>query len=98
MANSLGRTIEKGEVVVIRTTCLKPCLSPEQRALIVEEGSGMFYDTMGIALLGYWYDGTGRTRMQSTWIDAERTQAFQDEHGRFPEVEAPPPLLGQDVN
>ena len=86
MANSLGRDIEQGEVVVIRANKFRNKGMPaEERAFICSgQGFGMYDDTNGTALFGEWYDGSGEGRVAGVWIAKRETAQFQKQVGRFP--------------
>lgn len=76
MANSLGRNIQKGEVVIIKKDILKPAFQADRRFEVLG-GFGMNSFTTGRALFGKFLVDGEETRMSGYDIDKEETEAFQ---------------------
>lgn len=78
MSNALNRTIEKGEVVVIRADILIPAMAEESTRLFkCQDGFGMLAVTAGAKIAGKWVSDGQQDVIRGEWIDATATEAYQ---------------------
>jgi hypothetical protein len=76
MANTLGRTISEGEVVIASPDQFEG--STHERAFVCRHGYGMHADTIGTMMYGEWADGSGGGSIRGYWIDAPATRGWND--------------------
>lgn len=89
MANSLGRAIERHEIVIINPDYIIDEFNEDTR-FQCEHGFGMMPFTAGHSITGIWL-ATGEREGYMSWtIEAGLTEAWQEEHGKFGEKDAIP--------
>lgn len=77
MANSLGRDIHPGEIVVL--SGLGYVGLSEQRRFVCESGSGMVLRHRRTMIYGAWEDGSGRGYVDASLIDKSATERCQQQ-------------------
>ena len=76
--NSLGRTIEKGELVVVAKDVFTKKLPVRERVFVCDgTGFGCSPGTVGTAVFGRWLDGSGKDRICGSAIDAGETNRLR---------------------
>ena len=77
--NRLGRTIEKGEVVVVAAEHFEPDYQAvTHRQFRCKGGFGMHSFTTGSAIFGEWLAGGSATRIEGYMIDPAETAALTE--------------------
>lgn len=97
MANSMGRSVKKGEVVILKKDIFKPEFQADRRAEVLG-GFGMNNFTSGTALFVRFLVDGEETRMSGYDIDKEETEAFQkqNESGKCPNCGSADVSTGRD--
>ena len=80
--NTLGRSIEKGEVVILDKNYFDASIHSDLR-FRCDAGYGMHNFTAGTALFGVFLIDGESDRIEGTMIDAKATEHYQQKHGKF---------------
>lgn len=80
--NTLNRTIEKGEVVVVKKSWMKDEFKALEKRLFVCSGSGFGTRsfTSGTAVFGHWLHDGDKDRIEGTEISSKETLEYQETH------------------
>lgn len=77
--NSLNRTIEKDEVVIID----RRVYTVKDARFICKNGLGMSNNARGGSIAGTWVEDGEYDAIYGSEIDSEATAIYQEKHGRF---------------
>lgn len=79
--NTLNRTIEKGEIVVVNKSWMKDEFKALEKRLFVCNGSGFgtISGTAGTAIYGEWLHDGSQDRIEGHEIDKDETLKYQSE-------------------